>query len=208
MSSRQVTGSDLEVARERVSEDAEVGADTHSVVSEIGQINVAGVVSDQRGAVSSTILDELQCALDQATRRADANAEHALRVQAEMDNLRKRTEREVESAHKFGTERLLNELLPVLDSMELGLSAAEGNSDAETMREGMQLTLKMLRSATEKFGAEAIDPVGVAFDPDSHQAITMQDASGEPPGSVLAVVQKGYRLNGRLVRPALVVVSK
>ncbi len=146
--------------------------------------------------------------LEQAQRRMQSAEERALRLQAEMDNLRKRTLREVENAHKFGTEKLLSELLPVVDSLELGLGAAEGDkSEVVAMREGMELTLKMLRAALEKFGIEVIDPAGQPFDPESHQAISMQPGTGAPSNTVLTVVQKGYRLNGRLLRPAMVVVA-
>lgn len=153
--------------------------------------------------------ERLRGELETATSRVQAAEERALRLQAEMDNLRKRTEREVENAHKFGVERLLNELLPVVDSMELGLSAADGDSaDLASTREGIELTLRMLRTALEKFGIEAVDPAGQAFDPDAHQAISMQPGDGAAANTVLTVVQKGYRLNGRLVRPAMVVVAR
>ena len=103
----------------------------------------------------------------------------------------------------------MTELLPVKDSLELGLSAARANpSDAEGVTEGMALTLKMLSQATEKFGVTELAPEGEAFDPDYHQAISMQETEGVEPGTVLTVVQKGYLLNDRLVRPAMVVVAK
>jgi molecular chaperone GrpE len=145
----------------------------------------------------------------EAERRAADYREQLLRAQAEMDNLRKRTEREVENAHKYGTERLVAELLPVVDSLELGLAAAAGpEADVESVREGLELTLRMLRGVTEKFGIDVIDPQGDAFNPELHQAVSMREDADTGPGRVLAVVQKGYRLNGRLVRPAMVVVSR
>lgn len=154
-------------------------------------------------------IEHLRAALDSAAARMQAAEERALRLQAEMDNLRKRTEREIENAHKYGVERLLTELLPVIDSMELGLNAAEEKSaDVASTREGMELTARMLRSAMEKFGVEPLDPAGEPFDPDAHQAISMQPGNGTPANTVLTVVQKGYRLNGRLVRPAMVVVAR
>ena len=158
--------------------------------------------------VSADVEDIPAARLEEALRRTQAAEERALRLQAEMDNLRKRTLRDVENAHKFGTEKLLAELLPVIDSMELGLGAAEGEmAELGLVREGMELTLKMLRGATGKFGMEEVDPVGAPFDPEKHQAISMQPGSGAASNTVLTVVQKGYCLNGRLVRPAMVVVA-
>ncbi len=126
-----------------------------------------------------------------------------------MENLRKRTRRDVEHAHKFGLERFVAEVLPVLDSMELGLSAAsEEGVDTDKVREGMELTLKMLHTAVDKFGVSQVDPAGEQFDPERHQAMTMQETDTVEPGTVVSVIQKGYVLNERLVRPALVIVAK
>jgi len=132
-----------------------------------------------------------------------------LRTNADLDNLRKRNERDLENAHRFALERFIAELLPVKDSMELGLSAATGDSqELAGIREGIELTLKMFSNALEKFAVEELDPQGQVFDPELHQAMTIQESADVPPGMVVAVVQKGYRLNERLVRPALVIVSK
>ena len=153
--------------------------------------------------------EALRQQLDSARARTEAAEERALRLQAEMDNLRKRTEREVQNAHKYGTEKLLTELLPVLDSMEQGVAAAKGEgADVASTREGMELTMRTLQTAMEKFGIETVDPADQPFDPDAHQAISMQPAEGVAANTVLAVVRKGYRLNGRLVRPAMVVVAR
>ena len=131
-----------------------------------------------------------------------------LRARAELENVRRRAERDVANAHRYGLERFVNEFLPVRDSLELGVSAAGDDADAARVREGMELTLKLMASAFEKLGIEVVDPVGQPFDPDLHQAMSMQDGEGTESGTVLSVVQKGYRLNERLVRPALVVVAK
>jgi len=153
--------------------------------------------------------DKLVLMLEDARSKADQHWDALLRAKAELDNLRKRTERDVEKAHKFGLERFLTELLPVKDSMELGISAAsEEGADVSKVREGVELTLKMLATAIEKFGIEEVDPQGEKFDPERHQAMTMQEAAGVEPGTVVSVIQKGYLLNGRLVRPALVIVAK
>ena len=127
---------------------------------------------------------------------------------AELDNIRKRTSRDIENAHKYALERFVNELLPVVDSMELGINASQSAEDIESLREGMDLTLKKLFDCLGKFGINAIDPAGDKFDPEWHQAVSMQELEGSDSGQVITVMQKGYELNGRLVRPAMVVVAK
>lgn len=134
--------------------------------------------------------------------------EEALRARAEAENTRKRAERDVEAAHKYGLEKLVGELLPVKDSMDMGLGAAETATDVATLREGMELTTKMLDDLFAKTGVRCVDPLGEPFDPDFHQAMTMEASAEVTPGTVLRVMQKGYLLNERLVRPALVVVAK
>ncbi|MCH9663002.1 MAG: nucleotide exchange factor GrpE [Gammaproteobacteria bacterium] len=152
---------------------------------------------------------QLQVLLDEALAEAEAGKDSALRAQAEMENLRRRASRDVENAHKFGVERLINELLPVVDSLELGLQAgAAENASVESLCEGGELTLKMFKGALEKYDVLAVDPQDAPFDPEFHQAMSMQEHEGTAPGTVLQVVQKGYTLNGRLVRPAMVIVSK
>ena len=143
-----------------------------------------------------------------AQREAERLGDEILRLRAEMENLRRRSAREVENAHKYGIERLVNELLPIKDSMELGLAAAGPGADVEQVRDGLELTLKLLATALEKFGLEEIDPLGEPFDPEFHEAMTMQPGAEVAPGCVLEVFQKGHVLSGRLVRPAKVVVAK
>jgi molecular chaperone GrpE len=141
-----------------------------------------------------------------AEQKAEENWELLLRTKAEMDNLRRRTQKDLESAHKFALEKFVQELLPIMDSMELGL--ASENVDAESLREGMQLTLNMLQNAFNKFRITAIDPLEQKFDPELHQAMSMQPSADLEPNTVMAVMQKGYTLNDRLVRPAMVMVSR
>ena len=136
------------------------------------------------------------------------SVDKALRATAELENIRKRTSRDVENAHKYALERFVNELLPVIDSMELGINASQSAQDIESLREGMDLTLKKLFDCLEKFGVKAIDPAGEKFDPEWHEAVSMQELEGSDSGQVVTVMQKGYELNGRLVRPAMVVVAK
>ena len=136
------------------------------------------------------------------------SVDKALRATAELENIRKRTSRDIENAHKYALERFVNELLPVIDSMELGINASQSAEDIESLREGMDLTLKKLFDCLEKFGVKAIDPTGEKFDPEWHEAVSMQELEGSDSGQVVTVMQKGYELNGRLVRPAMVVVAK
>jgi molecular chaperone GrpE len=153
-------------------------------------------------------IDLLMQAIEEQKRIAAENLDKALRVQAELENMRKRTARDIENAHKYSLERFVSDLLPVIDSMELGLSASENAADVTSLKEGMDLTFKMFTASLEKFGAKVINPQGEKFNPEQHQAVSMQEAEGVASGNVISVMQKGYELNGRLVRPAMVVVAK
>ena len=144
--------------------------------------------------------------LARAEQKAEDNWNLYVRAQAELDNHRKRAQRDVENAHKFGLEKLANELLAVRDSLEMGLSAVD--ADAEKLREGTELTLKMLTQAMEKFEIQVIDPQGEVFDPNLHQAMSMVPSEDQPANTVVSVMQKGYMLYDRLLRPAMVVVAK
>jgi len=156
-------------------------------------------------AETASIEDELA----EANRAAAENLDRALRAQAELENVRRRLERDLQNAHKFALERFVSELLPVRDSLELGLAASsEKGASAAGIVEGVELTLRMLDQAMEKFGVRTVDPDGEPFDPEFHQAMTMQESDTAEPGTVLTVVQKGYLLNERLVRPAMVIVAK
>jgi len=153
--------------------------------------------------------EELILLLEDARSKADEHWDQLVRTQAQMDNLRKRQERELENAHKYALERFVNELLPVRDSMEMGLAAADDeNATIDHLREGTALTLKLFSDVMEKFNVVQIEPEGQPFDPELHQAMSMQPRSDVPPNTVVMVVQKGYTLNGRLVRPAMVMVSQ
>jgi molecular chaperone GrpE len=139
--------------------------------------------------------------------KADENRNNYLRAAAELENVRKRAARDVENARKFALERFGADLLDVRDSLELGLKV-EGEADAEHLRAGSEATLKLLTRTMERFGVEEVDPQGEPFDPELHEAMTMQPSADVEPGSVLTVFQKGYTLNGRLLRPARVVVAQ
>lgn len=160
-------------------------------------------------ALEEVATEDLLPLLEDARAKADEHWNLVVRVKADMDNARRRSKLDVENAHKFALEKFAQELLPVTDSLEMGLAAIYDDSDAAVrLKEGTQLTLKMLVSALEKFGIESINPLGEAFDPDKHQAMSMQESAEHKPNTVIAVMQKGYELNGRLLRPAMVVVSK
>jgi molecular chaperone GrpE len=153
--------------------------------------------------------ERLGLLLEDARAKADEHWDQLMRVRAEMENLRKRQARELENAHKFALERFVNELLPVRDSMEMGLSAAqEEGAGVEQLREGAELTLKLMSDVMGKFDVVQIDPQGEPFDPELHQAMSMMPRDDVPANTVVAVVQKGYTLKGRLVRPAMVMVSQ
>ena len=153
--------------------------------------------------------NDLAAKLAEAEAKAQENWDQLLRTKAEMDNLRRRTERELENAHKYALERFAQELLAVRDSLEMGLNAAQtDNADVAKLVEGTDLTLKMLVALMDKFAIKEIDPLDEAFDPEQHQAMSMLEAPDKAPNTVINVMQKGYSLNERLIRPAMVVVSK
>ncbi|HPF60018.1 MAG TPA: nucleotide exchange factor GrpE [Candidatus Competibacteraceae bacterium] len=152
--------------------------------------------------------DALQRDLDQALAKADEHWKLYLGAHAEMENLRKRTERDVQNAHKFALERFFHELLPVRDSLEMGLAAASDTVDVAKLREGVDLTLKQLATAMDKFGVHEINPVDARFDPNQHEAMAMVPTDQAEPNTVMQVVQKGYVLNERLIRPAKVIVAQ
>ena len=159
-------------------------------------------------------LDSLAADNERLQAEAQEQRDQALRAVAELNNVRKRAARDMDNARKYALDSFVKELLPVIDSMELGLNASQETADAadpqalQALREGMELTLKKFFDGLDKFGVAVIDPAGAKFDPQKHEAISMQEGTDSPSGAVLVVAQKGYELNGRLVRPAKVVVAK
>lgn len=137
-----------------------------------------------------------------------AEREQHLRAVAELENVRRRAAREVENAHKFGIERLAGELLTVKDTMEMGLQAATDSDTGSAMAEGFQATLKLLDQCLAKFGISEVNPEDEPFDPELHEAMAAQPSESHAPGTVLMVVQKGYRIHDRLLRPARVIVAR
>ncbi|MGB5131437.1 MAG: nucleotide exchange factor GrpE [Steroidobacteraceae bacterium] len=148
--------------------------------------------------------DELRAEVEA---RAAENWAAYLRAVAELENYRKRVSRELEAARQFGIERFAAEILPVADSLGLGLDAA-ATADPTILLEGHRATLRQLQKAFANAGITEIDPAGQPFDPQLHEAMTTHPTAEQPPGTVVAVVQKGYLLNGRLLRPARVIVSR
>ena len=178
--------------------------DTSQVEGEVETAAEADeVLADEQDA--ETLAAELEAA------RADAEKyrDQAVRAAAELENVRKRSQRDVESAKKFAIEKFATELLGVRDSLELGLKAAEDNAgDFDKLKEGMDMTHRMLASSMEKVGIEAINPQGETFNPEYHEAVSTQPTDELPANSVAAVMQKGYTLNGRVLRAAMVTVAK
>lgn len=147
--------------------------------------------------------------LAQAEAKAEENWELLVRAKAEQENLRRRHERDLENAHKYAFEKFASELLPVIDSLEMGVTAATAEgATLEQVKEGTELTLKMLLSSIDKFGIKSVHPEGEPFNPEYHQAMSMLESPKHDPNTVMTVMQKGYTLNDRLIRPAMVVVSK
>jgi len=160
--------------------------------------NQAAAGADDLAARVKTLEEQLAAAQDQS-----------LRVAADLQNVRRRADQDVEKAHKFALEKFAGDLLPIIDSLERGVELSSADDEAvRPMREGMQLTLKMFEDTLKRYNLEAIDPHGQPFNAEHHQAMAMQESADVEPNSVLKVFQKGYQLNGRLLRPAMVVVSK
>jgi molecular chaperone GrpE len=172
--------------------DEEVAADESGVAAAAdGENEASDPVAEQIADLEAKVAD---------------NWDKYLRTAAELENVRKRAARDVENAHRYALERFSTELLDVRDGLEMALATGE-DATVESLREGSEITLKLLVSVMQRFGVEELDPHGEPFDPEKHEAMTMQPSTDAEPGSVLTVFQKGYALNGRLLRPARVVVA-
>ena len=167
-------------------------------------VNESGV--QEPGEITARDPDDVAAALET---ELTAVKDQMVRMQAEMQNVRRRAELDVEKAHKFALEKFSGDLLPVIDSLELALAHSSADDEhVKQIREGVELTLKMFQDTLKRYNLEAVDPHGQPFNPEHHQAMAMQENAEVEPNSVLNVFQKGYLLNGRLLRPAMVVVSK
>jgi len=169
--------------------------------------DIAGKSAPDTGSLGTGEPDnDADAGLAELKALADENWDRYLRAAAELENVRKRASRDVEKAHKFALERFCSELLAVKDSLEIGLATAN-KADVQSLLAGKEATLKLLTTTMERFGVVEINPEGEPFNPQEHEAMSMQPSSDVEPGSVLTVFQKGYALNGRLLRPARVVVT-
>ncbi|WP_158175151.1 nucleotide exchange factor GrpE [Grimontia hollisae] len=154
-------------------------------------------------------ITELEAALEASEAKVKEQQDSVLRARADVENMRRRTEQEIDKARKFALERFANELLPVIDNMERAVEMADReNETLKPMVEGVELTLKTMKDAVEKFGLKELNPQGEPFNPEFHQAMSIQESEEHAPNTVMLVMQKGYELNGRVVRPAMVMVSK
>jgi molecular chaperone GrpE len=166
---------------------------------------VAEVVPETETDTQSDEVTQLKAELEKAQTEAANNYEQFLRTQAELANQRRRADKQVEDAHKYAAQRFVEALLPVVDSLEMGMQA---QGEVEQIREGMALTLKQFESMMDKFNIEAVGKPGDVFNPELHQAVSMQPHPDYDNNQVSLVMQKGYTLNGRVIRPAMVMVSK
>lgn len=174
---------------------SEVEGDAVSLMDELTQANFR--------------VEELEQALSEALAKVDEQKDSVIRAAAEVDNIRRRAAQDVEKARKFALEKFANELLPVLDNMDRALMGTDPENEAtKAIYEGVDLTRKAFLTAVEKFGVKPIDPQGQVFNPEQHQAIGMQPSAEYPANTVMLVMQKGYELNERLLRPAMVMVSQ
>jgi len=160
-------------------------------------------------SVEQERINELELALAAAKSMVSDQKDSVIRAKAEVDNVRRRSAQDVEKARKFALEKFASELLPVVDNLERAIASIDVEDERQkAIGEGVELTLQSFLSAVDKFGVKAIDPQDQPFNPELHQAMSMQEVEGVAPNTVIAVMQKGYELNGRLVRPAMVMVSK
>jgi molecular chaperone GrpE len=196
--------------------EANVNAENSDGVSDI-----ENVVSDEQPMTADELeqsmndndnierIAELEAELEAAKGTIDGQKDAVLRARADMENAKRRAEQEVDKARKFALEKFAGELLPVLDNLERAMQVADAENEAiKPVIEGVDLTLKSFVSTVEKFGMQVLDPQGESFNPELHQAMSMQESSDFAPNTVMAVMQKGYTLNGRLIRPAMVMVSR
>lgn len=153
---------------------------------------------------AAALAQELAAAQDEIAQLKD----QMLRAAADVQNARRRAEQDVEKAHKFGLEKFANEMLPIVDNLERAIQSCGDDEATKAIREGVEMTLSMFVSGLAKFNVETIDPQGQPFDPALHQAMSMVDAPDAEPNTVVAVMQKGYTLHGRLIRPAMVMIAK
>lgn len=196
---------------ERVATEGDTGATSDDGAGAVGEDGRAEEAAAQQSdpAELQLRIEQLETDLQEAHKQAETYRDQALRIRAEMENMQRRAQKDVEQAKRQGLEKVAADLLQVKDSLEMGVQAAEDQeADREKLLEGSQLTLKMLNQVFERFQIEELNPQGERFNPDYHEAMAAQPSSEQEPNTVLHVVQKGYRLEERLLRPALVIVAR
>jgi len=187
--------------------------DNPNTEESVEKVEEAAKASSDAGTETKELSFEEQVAalseqLDSALKQADTHKDTAIRAKAETENIRRRAEREVSNASKFALERFAKEILGVVDSLEKALEQPGEGKEQTAMHEGIELTYKLLLDTLNKFSIQQISPLGESFDPGLHEAMVMQESDEHEPNSVMMVVQAGYQLNGRLIRPARVIVAK
>lgn len=193
-----------DAAPEAVQEDVQAASEP-----EVEVISAEEAAKDDALVAANDRIAELEAQLAKANEQVESQKDAVVRAQAEVENVRRRAAQDIDKAHKFALEKFAGELLPVIDNLERALGAADPEEEVlKPMIEGIELTLKSFLSTVEKFGVVEVNPQGEAFDPAKHQAMGMQESEEVAPNTVIAVMQKGYELNGRLIRPAMVMISK
>jgi molecular chaperone GrpE len=195
---------------EEIKPQAETESETAEKEAETKAEAEAGEGSEQAESGAGPDVEQLMEKIAEVELAAANAKDDLLRVKAEMQNLRRRTEQDIEKAHKYGQEKFSFELLSVMDNLERALEAASehDNETVKAIYDGVELTRKSFIDCFNKFNIEAVDPLGEPFDPELHQAMSTQENNEVEPNTVVAVMQKGYTLHGRVIRPAMVMVSK
>lgn len=182
-------------------------SDKEEMIEEQAKMEDEEATHNNEAALDHPSYAALEEKLTLMEQKAHENWEKAVRAMAEADNARRRATLDIEKAHKFGLEKLINSFLPVVDSLEQAIELSK-NDENSSMREGLLLTLKLFLDALEKLDVVQLNPEGEAFNPQEHEAMSMQEVAGVAPNTVIAVFQKGYKLNDRVIRPARVIVTK
>lgn len=196
-----MSNEEKKVQDEQLQQDTVNAAETESAEEQVVEMTAE--------ELQAARIAELEAALLTSEAKVKEQQDSVLRARADIDNMRRRTEQEIDKARKFALNKFAEELLPVIDNMERAIEMSDKNDEAiKPMLEGVELTLKTMTDTVEKFGLKQIDPMGEAFNPEFHQAMSIQESAEHEPNTVILVMQKGYELNGRVVRPAMVMVSK
>ena len=204
MSNEEKKIQEEELQQEQAVEVEAVGTDADIEWNENDDAQEGEVLNEQEAKIA-----QLEAALLSSEERVKEQQDSVLRAKAEVENMRRRSEQEIDKARKYALNRFAEELLPVIDNLERAIQAADTENEAiKPLLEGVELTHKTFADVIGKFGLKVINPEGEAFNPELHQAMSIQESADHEPNTVMFVMQKGYELNGRLIRPAMVMVSK